>query len=158
MQCVDATIALHSFHGFDSVTRVSQSIQFTATEQTQLRALGVSVLYLFGSHAEGVASDRSDIDIGVLLQDPAVLSGDTMPLYLALFDMVSRRVPDSDRLDMVFLQRAPLELRYDVVTHGLPLFQVDEGARLDFEERTVIAYCDFQPLLRRFDRAIIEDL
>lgn len=136
---------------------MSLSIQFSAADQKRLQALGVCVLYLFGSHAEGVASERSDIDIGVVFRDPKALSGDTMPAYLALFDIVSRYVPNSDRLDLVFLQRGPLELRYDVVTHGVPLFQVDEGMRLDFEERTVIAYCDFQPLLRRFDRAILED-
>lgn len=155
---IGATITLHSPYGFDIVIVVSVSIQFTASDQTQMRALGVSALYLFGSHAEGAASERSDVDIGVLLHDPRVLSGDTMPLYLALFALIGRYVPNSDRLDIVFLQRTPLELRYDVVTHGVPLFQIDEGARLDFEERTVIAYCDFRPLLRRFDRAIIEDV
>ena len=133
------------------------SIQLTSADQERLRSLGVAVIYLFGSHAEGFATERSDADFGVLLKDPRVLTRDTMPLYLELLDVCSHYVPNSDRMDIVFLQRAPLELRYDVVTHGIPLFQMDEGSRLDFEERTVIAYCDFQPLLQRFNRAILED-
>lgn len=131
-------------------------IQFTPQDRQQLQDFGVKIVYLFGSHAEGGASTASDIDLGIVLRDHQQLQN-TMPLYLKLFALFSHYVPNSDQLDIVFIQRAPLELRYDVITHGIPLFATSDDARLDFEERTTLAYCDFQPLLRQFDRAIIEN-
>ncbi|MBI4367006.1 MAG: nucleotidyltransferase domain-containing protein [Deltaproteobacteria bacterium] len=131
-------------------------LQFTSEDQVRLRALGIDVLYLFGSHAEGVATASSDVDVGVVAADAKGLSQGTNALYLELYKLLSRYVPNSDRLDIVFLQRAPLELRFDVVKHGIPIFSSSDDARLQFEERTTIAYCDFRPLLRQFDRAILE--
>lgn len=139
------------------VSTLSTVCQLSPEDCQRLEVLGVAAVYLFGSHAERVASERSDVDVGIVVQHAQQLAGDTMPLYLALFDIFSERVPDSNRLDIVFLQRAPLELRFDVVANGVPLFAASENARLDFEERTTLAYCDFQPILREFDRSILEN-
>lgn len=128
-----------------------------SSERARLGALGVKIVYLFGSHAEGMASIASDVDIGVVMTDPTTVVQNTNEIYLHLFELFSPYVECSDQLDIVFLQRAPLELRYDVITHGLPIYSRSEACRLDFEERTTIAYCDFQPLLRQFDRSIIEN-
>lgn len=153
-------MALLSLPPFDIVFPITMRptvCQLTSRDCQRLEALDIAVVYLFGSHAEGAASERSDVDIGIVVRHAKQLAGDTMPLYLALFDVFGKRVPDSNRLDIVFLQRAPLELRFDVVANGVPLFTASEDVRLDFEERTTLAYCDFQPILREFDRSILEN-
>lgn len=129
---------------------------FTLLTKKKLSDLGVGIVYLFGSQAEGVAGPLSDTDLGVVMTSHSYLSGSSNDLYLALFDILGKFVENSNKLDIVFLQKAPLELRFDVITHGRSLFEISTGFRLDFEEKTTIEYCDFKPILREFDRAILE--
>jgi len=124
----------------------------------ELRKLGVALAYLFGSQAEGAAGPSSDIDVGVVFSDPAALAGDTSETYNRLYNVFSDvfDMENFRNMDIVFLERAPLELRFDAITHGIPLFEASSDVRLDFEERTAALYRDFQPLLREFNRAVME--
>lgn len=124
----------------------------------QLERLGVGILYLFGSHAEGTAGPSSDIDLGVVFTDPAVVKGDTSEIYGKLFDLFSDIFDLSNfkNIDIVFLERAGLELRFDVISHGIVLFEISSEFRLEFEERTMALYRDFKPLLNFFNQAVLE--
>jgi predicted nucleotidyltransferase len=124
----------------------------------ELEALGVGVMYLFGSQAEGVAGSGSDIDVGIIFDNPKTATGDTVEIYNRLYALLSD-VFDMENfrdLDIVFLDRAPLELRFDVISHGTVLFETSRDFRLDFEERTALLYRDFRPLLKEIDRAVLE--
>src|SRR3989344_4990019 len=92
-----------------------------------LKRLGVEVVYLFGSQAEGVAGKASDIDIS-----------------------------NFRTMDIVFLQRASLELQFDVIRHGKVLFESSSDVRMNFEERVATLYRDFKPILKQFNNAILE--
>lgn len=124
-----------------------------------LRKLGVAVLYLFGSHAEGLATPASDIDVGLLFAPDALpLPANKTELYNELYDVLTdvfdmRGFRD---IDIVFLDQAPLELQFDVITHGQTLFETDPEIRLGFEERIATLYRDFRPLLNEFDHAILQ--
>lgn len=124
----------------------------------KLKALKVALVYLFGSQAEGVAGPSSDIDIGVVFSDPALVRGNTTEVYGKLYDIFSDFFDMSNfrNMDIVFLERAPLELRFDVISHGLALFEMSRDFRLDFEERTAALYRDFRPILNEFNRAVLE--
>lgn len=125
-----------------------------ALSHEKLRNLGVGVVYLFGSHAEGVAGSLSDIDIGVVFCDPRIAQGNTTELYGRLYDVFSEAF-GSENLDIVFLERATLELRFDAISHGRTLYETSEDFRRDFEHCAVMLYADFKPLLRNFDRATL---
>jgi len=133
------------------VKKFSQPITFRHTQL--LRELGVSLIYLFGSVAEGNEHDLSDLDIGIALQSEP--SNDVSELYNALYDIFTEIFP-GEKVDIVFLQRAGLELRFDAVTHGTLLFEAEHNSHYDFEERTRLLYADFQPLLQEFDDQILE--
>lgn len=125
----------------------------------RLRQLGVAVLYLFGSHAEGLATPASDIDVGVLFsRDALPLPKNKTELYNALYDIFTDVFDMSGfrDIDIVFLNHAPLELRFDVITHGRVLFETDHGIRFDFEERVAALYRDFRPLLNEFNRGVLQ--
>ncbi|MBI3442247.1 MAG: nucleotidyltransferase domain-containing protein [Candidatus Sungbacteria bacterium] len=125
----------------------------------RLRQLGVAVLYLFGSHAEGLATSASDIDVGVLFSRNALpLPENKTELYNALYDVFTDVFDMSGfrDIDIVFLDRVPLELRFDVITHGQVLFETDPDIRLDFEERVAALYRDFMPLLNEFNRGVLQ--
>lgn len=128
-----------------------QTIQLSPGQQERLARLGVGLVYLFGSHAERTASPLSDVDVGVVMRR---LPRDTSELYQQLYELLTDAFP-GQRMDLVFLQRASLELRGDAVRHGTVLYEASPDERAVFEERTMLACADFAPVLREIDRAIL---
>jgi hypothetical protein len=63
---------------------------------------------------------------------------------------------DFKDIDIVFLDHASLELRFDAIMHGKVLFEADAHIRHDFEERTGALYRDFKPLRDASDRAVLQ--
>ncbi|MBI3335364.1 MAG: nucleotidyltransferase domain-containing protein [Candidatus Portnoybacteria bacterium] len=122
----------------------------------QLEQCGVLAVYLFGSHAQGVAGALSDRDIAILLKDSRIIGSNSFPLYEKLYDVFSELFPqDANHLDIVFLHRAPLELQFDVIRYGKVIFDASPNDRLDYEERVMLAYADFRPLLEELDQAVL---
>lgn len=121
--------------------------------------LGVEAVYLFGSRAMGRAGPLSDYDYGILHQERGHQRGDT--LYDHLYDLLGKISPrslENDVIDIVFLRDAGLELRFHVVRYGEILFDGHPRKRLQFESETTILYCDYRPLLTRFDDTILQSL
>jgi len=126
-------------------------MRLSSTQMTRLEELGVSLVYLFGSYAEGVVSPSSDLDLGVVF---TVVPQDHVQAYQALYDLFTDAFPHR-QLDIVLLQQASLELRGDAIRHGTVLYESSLEARAVFEERTMLACADFAPLQREIDRAIV---
>ena len=117
--------------------------------RAELRKMGVSVVYLFGSRATGRESHTSDVDIGVVLKEPIE---DTRSLYKILYELLSSIYPYS-RPDIVFLHKASLALQYFAIKDGKVIFEEDPRFRADYENRVINQYLDFRPILDMFDRA-----
>ncbi|MBW3663407.1 MAG: nucleotidyltransferase domain-containing protein [Actinobacteria bacterium] len=81
----------------------------------------VAFAYLFGSHAAGTATERSDIDIAVHLRASVELSDDeVLQLRLRLADELERAAGVGP-IEVVVLDTAPLTLRGRVQeNHTLP--------------------------------------
>ena len=120
-------------------------------DKDALGNLGVAVVYLFGSRALGVDSPLSDVDIGVVFEfEPP---GDNRLLYQETYDILSGIYPRR-RLDVVFLQKAPIALQFSAIDTGKVLFEVDPKLTADYENRVVNEYLDFRPVLAIFDEAM----
>ena len=121
--------------------------------KNKFKQLGISIVYLFGSRITGGSNKISDIDIGVVLKDlPS--SGDTRVLYNALYKLFSELYSD-ERIDIVFLQKAPLSLQYSAINDSKILFEEDPVVTADYEYRVVNQYLDFRPVLDFFDKVIM---
>ena len=120
----------------------------------ELKELGVSTVYLFGSRASQRQSRLSDIDIGVVLKKPP-LGGDTRPTYDRLYRLFTEVYP-ALKLDIVFLQTAPVALQYSAVKEGKILFEEDPVFTADYEYSVINQYLDFRPVLDRFDQVAME--
>jgi predicted nucleotidyltransferase len=118
----------------------------------ELRKLGVSIVYLFGSRATGRGSQSSDVDIGVVLKEPME---DTRSSYKILYELFSAIYPSS-RLDIVFLDKASLPLRYFAIKDGKIIFEEDPRLTADYENRVINRYLDFKPVLDLFDRVTMK--
>lgn len=96
--------------------------------------------YLFGSRAKNNITPLSDIDIAVYI--------DTKKAPTDLFDLRLKeltalyQVFNTEKIDLVFLNEAPLELSYNVLKNGILLYENDEQLRIRFFENTVRDYLD----------------
>lgn len=132
---------------------------FTTKELVQLNKHNVVAVYVFGSRAQGLAGPLSDYDFAILTKKGYEKRGDDV--YQALYDVLSPHCPrtmKNDVIDIVFLNRVPLELRFHVIRYGQVLFEDDTKARLNFEDKTQREYSDFRPILDSFDHAILASL
>jgi predicted nucleotidyltransferase len=105
--------------------------------------------YLFGSRARGDGRRDSDVDVAVLFatDPPRTLAG----LHLDLADRLSAAIGGRP-VDLVVLNRAPVDLIHRVLRDGLLLLERDRSARIRFEVRARNEYFDLLPHLRRYRR------
>lgn len=109
----------------------------------------VVCVYLFGSHARGTAVAGSDVDVGVLYttEPPETLAGMGLDLAADLEAAIGHRV------DLVVLNRAPVDLIHRVLRDGVLVCQRDRSARIRFEVRARNEYFDLLPYLRQYRQA-----
>ena len=106
-------------------------------------ASDVVLAYLFGSEAKGTANSESDIDIAVLLSDqiPQSEYGQrVVDLNTELIGIFQR-----DAIDLVLLNNAPPLLAFQVVRHGVIIYDPDHRY-VSFYIDTFNRYADTQPL------------
>ena len=127
----------------------------TFTQIQKLQELHVKLTYIFGSYAESTTHVFSDIDIGVVFLNNVVIESDLGKIYNELYNIFTDIFPDKT-IDIVFLQKAGLELCFDVICHGVILYEASPDARFEFEENINILYADFKPLLYEFNRVILD--
>lgn len=132
---------------------------WTPKDFLRFKKEGVEALYLFGSRAQGIDHPLADYDYAVLTKKKGHMKGDR--LYTILYDIlsaVSPRTLKNDVLDIVYLRDAGLELKFHVIRYGKVIYDGNPRARLNFEEQTMLLYCDYRPLLDQFDRTILQSL
>ena len=109
---------------------------------------GIVCAYLFGSYARGDERRDSDLDVAVLLaQEPRpTLDGLQTDLCDALAEAAGKPV------DLIVLNRAPVDLVHRVLRDGILLLERDRGARVRFEVQARNQYFDLLPYLERYRR------
>lgn len=103
--------------------------------ETDARVLGV---WLFGSQADGTATERSDIDLAVLY-DRELTVHEELRFEAAVGDALQ-----TDNVDVINLRNANLLLRFRAIA-GKLLYERDFVLVADFVEETLIKYRDFYP-------------
>lgn len=126
--------------------------------QKKLEELGVSVVYLFGSQAEGTAKNSSDFDFGILLKNPKILFDfkERKKIYDNLYDIFSGQIKQLVNIDIVFLQDVYLQLQYHTISRGKIIYEKDPKISADYKEKIIEKYADFAPIRKEFHKAILE--
>lgn len=116
--------------------------------------------YLFGSRAKGTSHSQSDIDIAVYFA--GIEDGPTgdirvgeRQLSLGLLLERALRKP----VDLVALNRASVDMRQNVLLHGILLCCKDSRAHAQFKLAQLRHFQDFimmEPIFRRYRRKRIE--
>lgn len=106
----------------------------------------VVCVYVFGSTGRGEARPDSDLDVAVLYRadPPHTLAGAGIRLAGELERMTGHPV------DVVVLNRAPVDLVHHVLRDGTLVYETDPSTRVQFEVRARNVYFDLQPILERY--------
>jgi uncharacterized protein len=125
---------------------VNDEIAHRLTEYFRPRSEGLAAVYLYGSVARGTAGPDSDVDVGVLFTRnlPSTLDSQPYDIEADLERVLGRPV------QVVELNRAPVDLRTRVLRDGRLLVDFDRSARIRFEVQTRNEAFDLEPILRRY--------
>jgi predicted nucleotidyltransferase len=125
----------------------------TVVESSELArvfgAHGVAVAYLFGSRVSGTPGPTSDHDVAVLFDLPEPALDATVRLGRELAAVLGTEV------DVVDLDRAPLELRGRVAGEGHRLYVDDEVRRVRFEVDSRLRWIEFRPVVEELTRSYL---
>jgi len=110
--------------------------------------VGIVCVYMYGSVARGEAGGASDIDVAILYaqEPPPTLDGLGLELGSTLERLLGKPV------DLVILNRAPLDLIHRVLRDGVLVYDSDPSSRIRFEVQARSAYFDLLPYLRQYRR------
>lgn len=109
----------------------------------------VIACYLYGSYARGEATPLSDLDIAILWTKEAPVKERKREL-LRLSEKLSGQLGHD--VDVRNLNEAFLELQFRVISEGKVVLCKDERRRLEFEDRAVMHFLDFKPMIADYNR------
>lgn len=115
----------------------------------------LAAVYLFGSHAEGRATARSDVDLAVLFEDdgsPSARLDTTTTLQLEL----KRIVPAP--MEIVSLNDASPLVEFEATVHGTAVYGRDDDEAALYELRVRGRYDEFRHIQDIFTDALREKL
>jgi predicted nucleotidyltransferase len=101
----------------------------------------VTLAYLFGSQVAGSTGPLSDYDIAVWVCSP-------VPQLRYRLSHALGCLLETDRIDLVFLNQAPIELAYAVIAQGRLIYQRSLAERVEFEAGVLGRYGDYLPILK----------
>jgi hypothetical protein len=136
-----------------------ENIKLSDTTKKKLEELGVAVIYLFGSRANGTNLVFSDLDLGIVVSDPEKRLVNMRDFFLKVYRIITEDIPDGykqPKLDISFLQRANPALGMKAVKEGKVIMEADSKRRADFEENILKLYNDYLPLKREYEEANIK--
>jgi len=111
----------------------------------------ISLVYLFGSQVTGQAGPDSDFDFAIVTD----YGQDNIPLQAAFTHAIVMAL-NIEKVDVVLLDRAPIELAYGVVSDGRLLYARDLATRIEFEAAILNKYLDYLPYLHDFRKQTLE--
>lgn len=103
--------------------------------------------YLYGSFISGKVHTRSDIDVGLLVEE----SFSPKPLYEAELRAELEDISAVKRdIQVVVLNKKPVMFLHQVLQHAKVLFSRDERKRIQFESLVHQRYIDFKPYIEAY--------
>lgn len=126
---------------------MGRTLALLASEASLVAAYG------FGSVFQNESSADSDIDIALLFDKDALDEARRVESAARIHTALQRVSPIT--LDLVVLNDAPPLLADRVVRTGRVLFGAGDPRRVVFEQRSLLEYLDFLPVLEAYDRALL---
>lgn len=108
--------------------------------------------YQFGSTVRGQEGPLSDLDIAILVDDEHAPSGvDFLRIELLLAYEFQRRL-NVPEVDLITLNRQRITLQHAVLRTGRLIYDVNPKYRIQFTQKVIQDYLDFEPTLKLIDQ------
>ncbi|NPV87173.1 MAG: nucleotidyltransferase domain-containing protein [Anaerolineae bacterium] len=111
----------------------------------------IGLVYLFGSQVGGFTGPMSDYDFGILVDSTA----DEEQVRAQFAHRLSGLL-QTDRVDVVLLRHAPVELAYHIIAQGRLLYERNIAERVEFESGVLNRHGDYIPVLRNLNSQILQ--
>jgi predicted nucleotidyltransferase len=111
----------------------------------------IKLVYLFGSQVTGQIGPMSDYDLAISYESQE----DSLSIQ-SRFQYEMSKLLQTDRVDVVLLNRAPIDLAFNIISGGVLLFQKDLYTRVEFEARILGQHGDYLPTLHYFNQRALE--
>jgi uncharacterized protein len=107
---------------------------------------GIAAVYLFGSVARGTSRGDSDVDVGVLYDEPPAPELLAQPFddEATLGERLQRRA------QIVVMNGAPPDLVHRILRDGLLALEPNKSRRIAFEVQARNQYFDLLPILHQY--------
>ncbi len=117
------------------------------------REYGATLVYMFGSYAQGKATKGSDVDIAILL--PSTLSATKrFDIRCILAEKLAGAL--STPIDVVVLNDiSSIFFKFVIIQEGEPLYEESDVVRVMYELRIMNEYYDFEPFLTAYNKAYV---
>ena len=106
----------------------------------------ITFAYLFGSKVKGYANETSDWDIAIYFKEP-LRKNNHWPAF-ELEAELSRAIGDTVQITVLNNPLPPV-FAFQILKDGIVLLDRDPNLRMDFENRTMRHYYDWQYFLKR---------
>jgi predicted nucleotidyltransferase len=103
----------------------------------------IALLYFFGSRVNGKVGMMSDYDLAIMVDGQV----DNLEIQARLTHALVMNL-GIDRVDVVLLKDAPIELAYHIIAEGQVIYQRDLATRVEYEAQVLGLYGDYLPTLR----------
>lgn len=124
-----------------------------------LKDCGASIVYMFGSQLTKETTPLSDIDIGVVLNDPSVKNNDPAGIYTSLLDAFKKYLNDPKRkIDIVYLTETSFHFQMNVIRTGVVLYSSSKKIREDYEDYVMMRGLDWNYFEETFNKEMVEAL
>lgn len=114
-------------------------------------AEGIATAWLFGSVARGTARPNSDVDVGILYRKTPPLTFEGLCLDLEGDLERALGLP----VQLVVLNRAPVDLIVRVLRDGKLLLDLDRAKRIRFEVDSRNEFWDLEPYLKLYRQGAV---
>ncbi|MFN3699354.1 MAG: type VII toxin-antitoxin system MntA family adenylyltransferase antitoxin, partial [Dictyoglomus sp.] len=112
----------------------------------------IIALFIFGSFGTEEENYQSDIDLAILYEDYIPLK-EELNIETEIVKILER-----EDIDILNLNKAPLDLKMEVISEGDLIYCKNEIKLSDFKERVFDFYADYEPVLRKFYEDYIEGI
>ena len=120
------------------------------SQSPQLKGKTIKLIYGFGSYFGGNFREDSDIDIAFFEEGASLSPEDFWELQNHLSNLLKRDV------DLIDLNKAPIVLKFQIVSEGQNIFCSSENAKAVFETYIYSAYYHFQEERREILKDVLE--
>lgn len=116
----------------------------------------VVALFVFGSLATGELTPLSDLDLGILL-DKKLSGQERFDKHIDLIGKFTGLM-NTDEIDIIILNNAPMRFVNKVLTTGKLLFERDRQALVDLYERNTKVFLDFKYFIDEYNQVFLKGI